>query len=100
MYWKRLHILLNLVLMLLDNHQVLHHVKGVSVRLHRNQTLLLAVYLEEAIGVQSHHFSLWSILTPETHMSPTEDRSQRANVTVQLHNIMDFDCQFRLRLRV
>lgn len=62
--------------MLFDDHQVLHHVEGVSIRLHWNQALLFAVHLEEAIVVQAHHFSLWSILTPEMHTSPTEARAE------------------------
>ena len=50
--------------------------------------MLLAVHLEEAIVVQTHHLSLQSILTPEMHLGPTEVRAQRATVTVLLKDVI------------
>lgn len=89
MCWKRqwFCILLSLVLTLFDDYQILQHVKRISIRLQWDQALLLAVHLEEAVGVQTHHLSLQSILTPETHLSPTESR-ERATVTILLQDII------------
>lgn len=108
MCWKRwwFCILLSLVLTLLDDHQVLQHVEGVSIRLHWDNILLLAAHLEETVVVQTHHLSLQSVLAPETHLSPTEDRAQRATVRVLLQDVsMGFRnftklCNWRGRPRV
>lgn len=71
----------SLVLMLLHHHQVLQHVEGVSIRLHWHHAVLLGVHLEEAVVVQTHHLGLWSVLTPETNLGPTEVRAQTATVS-------------------
>lgn len=73
---------MNLVLMCFDDHQILQHIKRVSIRLHWDHTLLLAVHLEETVVVQTHHLNLWAVLTPETHPGSTEVRTKRAVFTV------------------
>lgn len=73
---------------MLGDHQILQHVKGVSIRLHRDHALLLAVHLEKAVVIQAYHLSLQSVLTPESHLSPTEVKAQRATVTVVFQDVI------------
>lgn len=58
--------------MLFDDHQVLEHIKRVSVRLQGENALLLGVHLEEAVVVQTHDLGLQPVLAPQVHSRPTE----------------------------
>lgn len=58
--------------MVFDDHQVLEHIKRVSIRLQGENTLLLVVHLQEAVVVQTHNLSLQPVLTPQVHSRPTE----------------------------
>lgn len=68
--------------MLLYDYQIFQHVKRVSIRLQGDHAIFTAVHLEETIVVKTHHLSLQSILTPETHLSPTENSEKHVTVLV------------------
>lgn len=57
--------------MLLEDQQVLEHIKRVAIRLQGEKALLLGVHLQEAAVVQTHHLSLQPLLTPQVHGGPT-----------------------------